>query len=715
MGGAGNAEEPPDPKEHWSFVPRDTGPVPSFDATEAPPAASTAAPDDTAAPADAGMPSAPASAAPDDSTAPVTTAAPVPDGAAWVHNEIDAFILDRLHTLGQHPSPVAEPEKLLRRVTLDLTGLPPTLAEVDAFVADHSDAAYEAVVDRLLASKAYAETMTSEWLDISRYSDTDGFQYDIDRPAWPWRDWVLRAFDSNMRWDDFTIQQMAGDLLPDANEDTILATAFNRNHAIQGENGLLHDEFRDQYVTDRLETLGKGWLGLTLGCAKCHDHKYDPIKSLDFYRLYDCFNSIDEQDNGPTSNFSPTEKVASPLATALAPVLDARIAELQAEPEPRTGVINQLSADRAALDTQPDVRVMRDLDPKRDTFQLAIGRYDSPYGDPLNCAAPEFLPPFPDGAPANRLGLAQWIVMPDNPLTARVTANRFWLHHFGKGLVTSVDNFGMQTAAPDYLRLLDWLAQHFIDSGWDVKALHKLIVMSSTYRQSSIVEAGSSEEIPDPNNSWFARGPHYRLPAEVVRDLPLAVSGLLVDRFGGPSQYPYQPAGLWEELSWESHNISYPVVTGDGLYRRSVYSFWKKTLPPPFMTLFDAADRERSLAARELSITPPQALALLNGPQFIEAARKLAERSLADADGDPETAIVSAFRSVTSRVPNSDELDLLLQTYQDQVDLMTAQSVAVATLQLTGDSASSDTTPELAALTQVMRVLFNLSETITQE
>lgn len=637
--------------------------------------------------------------------APVLAAPPAVVDTEWAENGIDAFILNQLETAGLEPAPPAAPAALLRRVTLDLTGLPPSVEELDAFEADPSEAAYAAAVDRLLASPRYAEHMAAAWLDMARYSDTDGFQYDINRPAWPWRDWVLQALDSNLPYDQFITQQLAGDLLPDRTDDTVLATAFNRNHAIQGENGLLRNSFRDRYVTDRVETLGKAWLGLTLGCAKCHDHKYDPIAATDFFTLYDCFNQTDEQDNGPSSQpvpFHPVLGVDSPLAEQALAELDVRIEE-QTAAGAGSAQLAELYFERSTLSKALNMRVMEERDTPRDTQVLAFGQYDAPYGPVLHCAAPAVLPAFPSGAPANRLGLAQWLTMPEHPLTARVTVNRFWLHHFGRGLVPSIDNFGVLTPKPELLPLLDWLAVTFVRSGWDVKAMHRLIVTSSTYRQDS----STTEETlaADPRNDVYARGPRHRWPAEVIRDLPLSVSGLLVNRLGGPPAYPYQPAGLWEELSWESNSLTYPVLTGDSLYRRSLYTFWKKTLPPPFMSLFDAPDREFASAYREVGITPLQALALLDDPQFIAAARVLAELVLDQAEGDVPTAFAAAFRRVTSRRPNETE-----QTMMN--DLYTAQRAALVASAVTPLSEEEAT---LAGTAQVMRVLFNLSETITKE
>jgi hypothetical protein len=631
---------------------------------------------------------------------------------AWAINEIDGFVASRLAALGRTPAPLAPPEKLVRRVTLTLTGLPPSLEEVDAFVADPSDAAYRALVERLLASPRYAEHMASTWLDLARYADTDGFQYDRTRDVWPWRDWVLQAFDTNMPFDQFTLWQLAGDLLPNATEQSILATAFNRNHPIQNENGLLLDEFRDRYVADRVDALGKAWLGLTVGCARCHDHKFDPTLATDYYQLYDCFNQIDEKDNGFASDFSPSMPLASPFADGLKVELDERIATLEAAGASQAALA-ALRHDAEAVASVPIARIMLDQATKRQTRVLAQGRYDLPVGNPVSCDAPHFLPPFPEGAPKNRLGLALWLTMPDHPLTARVAVNRMWHQHFGRGLLASLDNFGLQATAPEHQALLDWMATYFVDSGWDVKGLHRLIVTSNTFRQASASDEASLAA--DPDNTWLGRGPRFRLSAEVIRDVPLAASGLLVHRLGGPPAWPYQPAGLWEELSWENAQLSYPRIEGDGLYRRSVYSFWKRTLPPPFMSLFDAPDRENAASSRDLGVSPQQALALLHGEQFIEAARQLAARLWAAEGADPAAAIGAGFRLLTSRQPNDAELAILTELYAAQLELARGEVTASTRLQSTGRSAPSSAAPEQAALTQVVRVLFNLSETVTQE
>lgn len=625
---------------------------------------------------------------------------PAVEGVEWIANPIDTFVLAKLEALGRAPAPPALPEKLARRVSLVLTGLPLPLAELDAFGSAPSREAYEALVDRLLASPRYGEHLAVNWLDIARYSDTDGFQYDINRPAWPWRDWVIDAFNSNLPYDQFVLQQVAGDLLPEPTPNSILATAFNRNHAIQGENGLLLNSFRDRYVTDRVETVSKAWMGITMGCAKCHDHKYEPILAQDFYRVYDCFNQLDEGDNGPSTKFRPTSMLDSPLSATLVNQLDTRMAELTANGADSIKV-SELSADKANTVAQA-VRVMADQPSRRTTQLLQGGRYDAPTGDPLRCSAPVVLPPFKPEFPDNRLGFAQWLTMPENPLTARVVVNRFWAQVFGTGLVPSLDNFGVQTSPSAHAALLDWLAVRFIESGWDVKALLRLMVTSNTFQQAA--DTTGDEITFDATNQYHGRGPRFRLGAEAIRDSALFAGGLLVELHGGPPAYPYQPPGLWEELSWEYNLISYPVKSGDSLYRRSVYSFWKKTLPPPMFSLFDAPEREVSCAYRETSVTPLQSLALLNDRQFIQAAEALARQALQATALDPAAARALAFRTLTARTPTAEEEAILAETYASQYAAHQAK-----------DPAALPDVLQVLATTEVVRIILNLNETVTVE
>ena len=750
--------------------------------------------------------------------------------AKWPLNPIDRFILARLEREGLKPSPEADRHLLIRRVSLDLTGIPPTLEEVGAFVSDTSPNAYEKVVDRLLASPRYGERMAYRWMENARYGDTNGYQTDGPRDMYRWRDWVIGAFNSNMRWDEFTIDQLAGDLLPNATLDQHIASGFNRNHRTTGEGGIIPEEYRVEYVADRAQTTATLWMGLTAGCARCHDHKYDPISQKDFYRLFAFFNQVPDE-RGFTWNYGPEQPyVKAPTATQqnelsrldadvaarqkawdeLQPLLetkrthwkpgawtptrdlvfraagkgafehgeaaefnyldpftfsawvkpdapdgailthledyiesqghglflikgrvrlhltqrftdlglrvesvepislhewrhvlvtydgkrlasgariyvdgkpvetrilfdqnnepfkkkntpirvgaggglgfegdikDARIYKRALDPEEVAAVAGDpealrnlsyleigapkrireaheaLVAAKAArdkfYDSVPTVMVMAD-GAHRDTFVLKRGAYDAP-GEKVTAGVPSVLPQLPPNA--NRLDLARWLVDKTNPLTARVTVNRFWQSLFGTGIVKTVDDFGVQGEYPVHPELLDWLASEFVDSGWDVKALLKVIVMSATYRQSSVETPALQEK--DPDNRLLARGPRVRLGPEEIRDQALAVSGLLVEKIGGPSVKPHQPAGLWQELSGDK---GYVESTGPDLYRRSLYTYWKRTNPPPFMTNFDAPNREQCAVFEYKTNSPLQALNLMNDITFLEASQKLAER-----------------------------------------------------------------------------------------
>ncbi len=435
--------------------------------------------------------------------------------ADWPRSPLDRFVLERLEQSNLQPAPEADRAALIRRVTLDLTGLPPTPAEVDAFLADSSPQAYERVVDRLLASPAYGERMALEWLDAARFADSGGYQGDILRSMWPWRDWVIEAFNRNQPFDHFTIEQLAGDLLPASpqqpqpTQQQRIATGFNRNHRINDEDGIIPEEFRVEYVVDRVETTATVWLGLTLGCARCHSHKYDPISQTEFYEFFAFFNNIAEEGRGHGN---------SPPLLSL--------------PETPHG--------------STSVMVMEELEQPRTTHLLIRGAYDRP-AEAVSPGIPAVLPALPPNAPRNRLGLARWLVDPQHPLTARVTVNRFWQMLFGTGLVATPEDFGIRGERPSHPELLDFLALQFIDSGWDVKALLRAIVTSATYRQSTLGSPASWQR--DPDNRLLSRGPRFRLAAELIRDQALAASGLLVREQGGPSVRPYQPAGLWKELA----------------------------------------------------------------------------------------------------------------------------------------------------------------------
>jgi hypothetical protein len=877
----------------------------------------------------------------------------------WPRNPIDAFVLSRLEREGLNPSPEVDRLTLIRRVTLDLTGLPPTPAEVDAFVRDPSPDAYEKVVDRLLASPRYAERMAFRWMEVARYADTNGYQTDGNREMWRWRDWVIDAFDRNMPFDEFTIEQIAGDLLPNATLDQRIATAFHRNHRTSAEGGIVPEEFRVEYVADRAETTSNVWLGLTMGCARCHDHKYDPIKQKDFYSLFAYFNNVPEKGlvynwgneepyiKAPTkeqqarlqglddrvtaagerwkelqprvadaqkkwegkaarskqldwtvteglvfrkelpgdeghfdgkrsldfgsdiANFEYTEpftfaawiKPDSPKGVVLSHyedyfegqghgvyLLDGKIrlhvifrstdigmrvetAEpvklhewqhvlvtydgkrkasgvriyLNGQAQKLNVLFDELnwpmkfkapfriaagggmhfegsiddvrvynialSAEQAATvpvresireiaampaearkpaqqdklrfcflergappqirraqaellvvrkmreqfyDSIPTVMVMAESPQPRDTFVLKRGAYDN-HGEKVTPGVPAILPPLRPEWPKNRLGLARWLVDRGNPLTARVTVNRFWQMYFGTGLVKTVQDFGSQGEWPIHADLLDWLAVEFMDSGWNMKAMHRTIVTSATYRQSS--KAAPELLQKDPENRLLARGPRLRLGPDMIRDQALAVSGLLVEKVGGPSVKPYQPPGLWQELAGGK---GYEADRGEGLYRRTLYTFWKRTVAPPFMINFDSPSRETCTVLETRTNTPLQALDLMNDVAFVEASRKLAERLLREGGTDPGERIDYLYRLVLGRPVEPAEKQIVLETLRRFESRYGADWDAAKTFLRQGDSpvakpAAKMGASELAAYTAVASLILNLDETITRE
>ena len=940
--------------------------------------------------------------------APARPAPPAVRSAAWPRNPIDAFILARLEREGLQPSPAADRRTLLRRVTLDLTGLPPTPAEVAAFVADESPDAYENAVERLLASPRYGERMAAAWLAAARYADSSGYFADQRRDMSRWRDWVIDAFNRNLTFDRFTIEQLAGDLLPNATLDQKIATGFNRNHRMNSEMGIIAEEFFVESVVDRVSTTGTVWLGLTVGCARCHDHKFDPITQEEFYRLFAYFNSIAEsgigqktgntpplvhaptpeqqaeldaieeriaaaeaqlaefrpqideaqrlweqsigdaepvvgvQEDGLTAHFplsSPRERhfdgrrfvdggsagrrgpktldaylqdpdpnafdgvygggqaltlaawiepeaATGPIITrtlldtprgqgfsllladgrlqlnlvggntglwmdndsghvktvaaltpgsrrhvaatydgsrqiegvalyvdgerqalkvlfnglgpqdptehplrvgagggperfrgsiwdvrvydrALAPeqvaalAEPASLAEIAAVPPARRTpaqahkidsyflahqadaridaariearrrerpsvspprypkpdvtvgtVLAELGALRQQkaefLNTVPTVMVMQELPQPRDAHLLLRGNYDRP-GRKVERGTPAWLPPPPAGAPDNRLGLAMWLVDPSHPLTARVAVNRFWEMNFGTGLVKSTDNFGAQGDLPSHPALLDWLATEFVRSGWDMKAMHRLIVTSATYRQSSAVTPALQEA--DPDNRLLARGPRYRLPAEMLRDQLLAVSGLLVDTIGGPSVKPYQPAGLWA-----GSLARYEQGHGEDLYRRSLYTYVRRTVPPPSMSLFDVADRDNPSVSTNPTNTPLQALNLMNDVAALEAARVLAERMLTDGGATRAERLAFAFRLATAREPSEPELGVLLNSLENFDERYRRDREAATSLVSHGEHPRDESldVAELAAHAAVASLILNLDEVLTK-
>jgi len=937
----------------------------------------------------------------------------------WPKNPIDYYVLVQLEARKIEPATQATKETLIRRVSFDLCGLPPTLQEIDQYLTDKSPNAYEKMVDRYLASKAYGERMATDWLDVARYTDSDGYLDDKHRDFSPWRDWVIKAFNENMPYKQFVTWQLAGDLVKNRSQESILATAFNRLHRRNSEAGIVYEEYRTEYVADRTLTLGKAFMGLTVECARCHDHKYDPISQKDYFRMFGFFNSTNEfgsavygpdQTPGPSLllttpkqeaiiNFikaktstseaqlnqitakpnavadietamnnlthelnnsliayypfeqisekkekdrpkmaltakkgekkkkiekaekkleKKTEKVyespeindktkpltikepnikkgrkgaglflneftnvvlpekvgwfehTNPLSTSISIYPDTLYPEanifshaeeirlglkghslflennklkfIMAHSWPQNAIHvvtkkqiptrkwtdvtitydgsgraegvhiytngvpaevevlgsrvyksilykydihtygfrgmqlgvkdrivtlknggldefkwfnkelstlealhlfdERLSREAIAnhqpilakhealqrkiksplyaeirqwrdslthfLDNIPEIMVMGDLPKPRKTFVLNRGNYDAPT-DEVQPKALEAVLPFDKTLPKNRLGLTQWLFDPKNPLTARVIVNRIWVTHFGQGIVKSPDDFGSQGSLPTHPALLDYLAVSFVESGWDIKKLHKEILMSATYQQSSVIRPQLYEI--DPSNDLLARGPSFRLSAEMVRDNALVVSGLLVNQIGGKSVYPYQPAGLWDEISEKSWRYPYLQTPGDGLYRRSIYTVWKRTSPPPSMLIFDAPDRSFCTVKRRTTSTPLQALVLLNDPQMIEAARILAEK-INKKESNTTNRLTTAFRTLLGRTPDEKEKMMLSTFYKQQKDKYAHRKAdAIAYLETGEQPRDTSLDPaETAALAFVINGIMNTSE-----
>jgi Protein of unknown function (DUF1553)/Protein of unknown function (DUF1549)/Planctomycete cytochrome C len=655
---------------------------------------------------------------------------------SWSRNPIDRFILERLEKEGLTPAPEADKATLIRRVTLDLTGLPPTLAEVDAFLNDAQPDAYGKLVDRLLNSPHFGERMALDWLDAARFADTHGYHIDAGRNMTRWRDWVIDAYNRNLPFDQFTIEQLAGDLLPNPTLDQQIASGFNRNHMITFEGGVIPEEYLTAYVVDRVNTTGTVWLGLTIACTQCHDHKYDPLSQKDFYRLYAFFNNVPESGvDGSKGNAAP--QIPAPTTeqnATLARLDDAlRAANEDADYQARaTGPtfaaldrIDALKKQRAAVVARiPTTMVMSELSQPRPSYVLVRGAYDKK-GESVTPGVPAALPPLPAGIKADRLALARWLVAPEHPLVARVAVNRLWQAFFGTGLVRTSEDFGSQGEVPSHPQLLDWLAVEFVRpeatgaTPWDVKAMVRRLVTSATYRQRSVVTPAGIAR--DPENRLLARGARYRLPAEVVRDQALALSGLLKSEIGGHSVSPYQPPGLWEELmsredgaNWSAQK--YVQSHGDDLYRRTMYTFWKRTSPPPALATFDAPDRETCTVRRARTNTPLQALVLWNDPTYVEAARKLAERLMTAAGPSPSERVAYAFRLATARAPRSAETDVLTEVYRADLEKFRREPAAAVKLLSVGES-PRDTrldAAELAAWTNVAGVILNLDELLNK-
>ena len=560
----------------------------------------------------------------------------------WVSNPIDNFVLKNIENNQLSISNIESKEILIRRLYFDLIGLPPSVQEVDDFINDKDEDSYLKLVDRLLDSKSYGERMASIWMDIARYGDSHGYQDDLERVMWPWRDWVIHAYNTNLSYDKFITWQIAGDLIPNATKEQIIATGFNRNHKITQEGGVIPEEYRSEYVADRTNTTSKVMMGLTMECARCHSHKYDDISHEEYYGMYSYFNNVDEDglitysDKAPKPNITITRN----------------------DIEKDLGFINLPDSI-----SEVTFMVMKETENLRKTYILNRGSYDSPTKE-VKPMTPTAVLPI-NKSNSNRLDLANWFFDDENPLTSRVVVNRLWQQFFGVGIVATPDDFGSQGNRPTNPDLLDWLSVTFINDNWDTKKFIKRIVTSSTYMQTSKVN--TSNKKLDPENVFLSYFPRQKLTAEMIRDNILASSGLLVNKIGGPSVKPYQPKGLWDEVIGGGGGslARYVPSTGENLYRRSVYTFWKKTVPPPSMMIFDASSRDNCEVKRQDTSTPLQSLTLMNNPEFIKAANYLADR-IFNEETSLENKIKLLYRTVTGRSPSDIEIEKLARYYDDE-------------------------------------------------
>lgn len=612
----------------------------------------------------------------------------------WIRNEIDYFTLSTMNKRGLNPNDQAEKHELLKRVSLDLTGLPPSTEMISAFEQDKSAEAYTKVLDKIINQPTFGEKMAVLWMDISRYSDSYGYQDDNIRTQWPYRDWVIHAFNKNLAYDQFITWQLAGDMLPNASKEQILATAFNRNHKYTEEGGVIHEEYRVEYVLDKSNTFSKGILGITMECAQCHDHKYDPISQKNYYEMFAFFN------NTPEKGFEGDVSQSKPAKTPILWIEREDVNELLT-------FINHRDTSRLM------VSVMDELDTLRNSYILNRGLYDAP-STLVSPNTPENIFIFPDNLPKNRLGLAQWTVDKNNPLTARVFVNLMWQEIFGIGIVKSTGDFGMQGDLPSHPELLDWLAVDFMENDWNVKHLLKKVMTSATYMQSSKVTKRHLNT--DPDNIYLARAPRLRLPAENIRDLILASSGLLVSEIGGPSVKPYQPEGLWEAAtSGRGELKTYIQDQGDKLYRRGLYTFIKLTSPPPMPIIFDGSNRDQCEVNRGRTNTPLQALVMMNDPLVMEASRVLASQ-LTEKETNQERAIEEAFKRILCRSPNSREMDILAGYFEEELSRFNKDQLSADDLFKVGTYSlkNQKTSPKTAAMMQVILAMYNLEEAITK-
>lgn len=656
----------------------------------------------------------------------------------WPRNPIDRFVLARLEAKKLVPSSETDRVTLIRRLSFDLTGLPPEIKEVEAFVEDKRSDAVERLVERLLKSPHYGERMAVNWLDLVRYADTVGYHGDQERAISPYRDYVIGAFNNNLPFDRFTIEQLAGDLLPGATRDQKIAAGFNMLGMTTIEGGAQAKEYLAKYAADRVRTTAGVWMAATMGCAECHDHKYDPYTMRDFYSLASFFADIQQKGVGnPSANLllsTPAQerqlaKFDEQIAAAKSTVKKLT-AEAKANAEDKTASKEKPSAAEKALEAAK--KQLASMEKQRKNLDKSIRKTISPVageprvmrvlgrgdwmdetGEIVQPAVPEYLGEIGNAERrATRLDLANWLVSRDQPQTARVFVNRLWKLYFGKGLSSILDDLGSQGEQPSHPELLDWLAVEFVESGWDVKHLIRLIVTSSTYRQSSL-ESDTLRKI-DPVNRLLARQSRFRIEAEFVRDTVLSIGGLLVKETGGESIRPYQPTGYYAYLNFPKRK--YQQSSGSDQYRRGVYMHWQRTFLHPMLLAFDAPSREECTAQRTVSNTPLAALTLLNDPSMVEAARSFAERIVREGGTETDARLTWAWRRTVSRTPSPRELDLLRKLLKQHRDEFAADRKAAETLLATGLSpvAKDMDAVELAAWTSVARAIINLNETITR-
>ena len=643
---------------------------------------------------------------------PKAAPAPAASDPSWLRDPLDAFVLARIDAEGLKPSPEADRATLLRRLSLDLRGLPPTLDEARAFAADPSPDAYDRAVERYLADPAFGERWARPWLDLARYADSAGYGSDPLRTIWGYRDWLVGSLNANQPYDAFTVEQIAGDLLPNPTDRQKAATAFHRNTMTNTEGGTDDEEFRIAAIKDRVDVTFQAWMGLTMGCAKCHSHKYDPISHEDYYSAFAVFNQTADNDQ---PDESPVMPWINPEVAARQARLEAKLAELKsklaASPDDKAlkDEVAKVEKEKADVPTLP---IMAELpaDKRRVTKILMKGNFLDP-GPEVGPALPKALGPKPDG-PVDRMTLAKWLVDRRNPLTARVAVNRTWAVLFGSGIVETEEDFGTQGEPPSHPELLDRLAVDFMDSGWDVKGLVRRLATSATYRQSAKVAPEALEK--DPKNRLLSHAPRVRLDAEQVRDQALALSGLLSRKVGGPSVFPVQPDGLWQAAF--NGQRTWATRQGADAHRRGPYTFWRRTVPDPAIAAFDAPSREVCAIKRVRTNTPLQALVTLNDPVYVEAAQALGRRIVAEGGSTPEDRARLGLELVLGRPPRDEQVAPLVALHAAQLERYRDDPAAAAALATDpiGPLPEGADAADLAAWTAVANVLLNLDSVLTR-